>query len=554
MIELIGALLSGMLLGASFPPSPFGILSLAAYVPLIISLIRYGKSWSRWKTIAVLYITFFIYHLSSNWWISSWQEQTDPYLFASGIVLDLFHPFFLMLPWVVLASIRKRLGVRWMMMTIPLAMAGFEWLHGQTDASYPWLTSGYMLVYSPLGQVAELVGVYGLTFLIGVVNVLVAQVVQAQSAGVTQSVAPRSRRNAMITVIAFVAVWAGLGAWLQAQASNSYNAEKSSTNSNRDLRVSLIQPNENPWDKWSAPESQLQHHMSVVDTARKQLRISPDVCVWSETAIPFMILQPEHAADRAMLQNWIDTSGIALLTGFADLSVYAIGTAPPSARRSRIDSNVYYDVFNAAMLMSPHSQNIPIHRKSMLTPFAERFPFADQLTFAMTWVQWGVGISSWGKGQTRVPIPVVKNRDTLAKIGVIICIESIYPEMVRDVVANGADVLCVITNDAWYNGTTGPGQHFDIARMRAIEQRRVVLRCANSGVTGAIAPDGSTLAQIPVMQQGACNLTVRTSSLRTVYGRIGDVIPPLGLLLSLILFFTARFPALIRKMPFYPHS
>ena len=135
-------------------------------------------------------------------------------------------------------------------------------------------------------------------------------------------------------------------------------------------------------------------------------------------------------------------------------------------------------------------------------------------------------------------------------IGSMVFDKTLHATLIENLIDRGL----LYGDDAWYNGTTGPGQHFDIARMRAIEQRRVVLRCANSGVTGAIAPDGSTLAQIPVMQQGACNLTVRTSSLRTVYGRIGDVIPPLGLLLSLILFFTARFPALIRKMPFYPHS
>ena len=191
---------------------------------------------------------------------------------------------------------------------------------------------------------------------------------------------------------------------------------------------------------------------------------------------------------------------------------------------------------------------MPIHRKTNLTPFGERLPFADQFTFAMQWIQWGVGISSWGVGQVREPLPLPLRGGDTAKVGVIICIESIYPETARDLVRNGADVLCVITNDAWYNGTPGPRQHYDIARMRAIEQRRDIARVGNSGISGTIAADGSSTYELAPMTTTVGHGTVGRQRVTTIYAALGDILPPLGALLTIVLWLATRFPALLRNM------
>ncbi len=535
------ALASGLLLGAAFPQvcgSWAGVLSMIALGPLLLLLAKHSAATSRWRIIGWLYVTFFVYHGITNWWVCSWQEHTDPYLFASGIALWLGHPLFLMLPYVALASIRRRLGITWMLALAPAAVAGFEWLHGQTDASYPWLTIGYALVDTPFSQVADVVGVYGLSFLLTGVN---AAYVWLNLHRYDRSV----RRQAAIAINAFIVVWYVVG-------SARSEVVWSSTH---ELRALLIQPNEDPWDKWSEPEVQLRTHLSLTDSARRAIRAqgaansTEDVVIWSETAVPFPIRDARNVQQWLMLRAWVDTSSVTLLTGLADVAVYPAGTAPPSARQSAVDPAIRYDAFNAAMVLNSATTNVALHYKSMLTPFAERLPFADQLTFAMSWIEWGVGISAWGKGQTRLPLPVLRGKDTVAKIGTIICIESIYPEVARDMVNNGADVLCVITNDAWYNGTWGPGQHFDIARMRAIEQRRAVLRCAQSGVTGAILPDGTDAVEpLPVMKRAALLASVPTHSDRTMYARIGDPVPILGLLFTIFAVVAARIPACVRVL------
>lgn len=533
------AALSGILLGLAFPQvlplGMAGVLSFFGFVPLLLALNEDGRATRKWKIVAWFYVTFVIYHGLTNWWVCSWQERTDPYLFASGIALWLFHPFFLMLPFVALASIRRRLGTRWMLIMAPLSIAGFEWLHGQTDASYPWLTTGYSLVHTPFAQIADTIGVYGLSLLIASVNAGIVYLLLQRTAG----------RKVILPALVlgmFLTGWYGLGVWKQ------FNQPLPK---GRMLNVMIIQPNEDPWDKWGDTRAQVRMHQQLTDSMRRNGALA-DVVVWSETAIPYTIRDPRFLPEWDVLRQWTDTSTISLLAGYADIMIYAPGQAPPSARQSRVDSSVRFDAFNAAMMINAGKSDIPVHRKSMLTPFAERLPFADQLTFAMSWIEWGVGISAWGKGQTRIPLPVVRGSDTLARIGTIICIESIYPEVARDLVNNGSDILCVITNDAWYNGTWGPEQHYDIARMRAIEQRRNVIRCANSGVSGIIRSDGSEDPHpaIAPMTQGAVMAAVQRNDVRTLYAVIGDPLPILGLILTLLAVFSARIPLILRNLPF----
>lgn len=534
MRALLLSILSGIALGLAFPPFGLGILSFVAYVPVLMMLADQAHRSSRWKLFGLLYLCFFIDHGIANWWVSSWQDHADPYLFASGIALWLGHPVFLSLPFYVLASVRTRTNERTMLWFAPCAIGGFEWLHGQSDASYPWLSTGYDLTTTVFGQAADLVGVYGLTMLIVLVNVLIVMLAFRSTDHA------RNRRRRMTyaaSIIALLLVWGAYGAW---------RTESIAVQDRPTVIVAAIQPNEDPWDKWTEPRMQVARHVRIVDSLRAA-GSQPDLVVWSETAIPFTIRTPAYLLDWSNLRSWADTSSFALLTGYSDIVRYSPGTAPPSARVSLDDESVRWDAFNAAMIVQRGQTSVPVHRKSMLTPFAERLPFADNLTFAMSWFEWGVGISGWGKGQTRYPLPFRTHDGAEHRVGTIICIESIYPEVAIDLVRNGADLLSVITNDAWFNGTPGPWQHEVIARMRAIETRRSIVRCANSGITSIIQPNG-TSTTLPPLQQGALVGRVTPRSDQTVYTTIGNAIPILGFVFILAAFITTRFPALLRKL------
>ena len=537
----LSAAISGLLAGLAYShaslPVPAEIM-LVAFVPLMWTLFSHVEGSSNEGVVGPLYVCFFVFHGVCNWWISSWQEQTDPYLFASGLAVWLAHPFVLSFPWLILAWLSKRLSSTSIAVLLPVVFTAGEWVHGQTDFSYPWLTIGYSMIDLPMAQLAELVGVYGISFAIMVVNALVyAALLHRES----------KARWAMLLVSALV-FWIGLTTAGSVTRFSSGRLEKGAQ-----LRVELVQPNVDPWDKWSAPSEQLRIHMAVSDSLRN-LGVRADVSLWSETAIPYVIRSYRYIADWLDVRRWVDTSETSLVTGFADMLVYPDGAAPASARSSAQDSRAKYDHFNAAMVINPGHVNVPVHRKTMLTPFAERIPFADHLSFAMNWFEWGVGISAWGKGRERLPLPVIRDGDTIARIGTIICIESIYPDVARDMVNNGASVLAVITNDAWYNGTWGPRQHYDIARMRAIEFRRPIVRCANSGVSGIISADGASEMELPVMRRMAAIGQVRPNRVYTFYARHGDWLAVACAIMSLFAVVIARFTPLLRILPAFLRS
>lgn len=536
------SLLSGILLGVSYAFVDWGsgVLMLVAYVPLLLLFAQDSPElgWKRRTWYA--YLSLVLFHGLTNWWIASWQEQTDPYLFATGIALLVVHPLLLLPPFIALASIRKRLGVQWMFASFPFVLTAFEWLHGQTDFSYPWLSSGYALINLSFAQVADVVGVYGLTFLLAVSNCIIAALAFLPSFRVK-----RWRRIILAVHVLLLSAWGAIGYIHQ----KSVEALTEPAGADSARSVMLVQPNENPWDKWTDSRVQLAIHLSLTDSAIAKHGI-PDAVIWSETALPYVIRDPRHSLEWSGLRSWIDKTGTSLMTGVADRVIYDRSQAPASARTSSADPDLKYDVFNAAYMLNPSVSDVQVHRKSMLTPFAERLPFADQLTFAMSWIEWGVGISSWGKGLSRVPIHAVRNADTLLSIGSIICIESIYPEVSRDLVLNGANALCVITNDAWYNGTAGPRQHYNIARMRAIETRKPVLRCANSGVSGLISPTGESVQEIPTEQSGVAVVKVVPNDVITPFVRYGNVIPIASAVFVVFLLLGARIPAFQRILSF----
>jgi apolipoprotein N-acyltransferase len=180
-----------------------------------------------------------------------------------------------------------------------------------------------------------------------------------------------------------------------------------------------------------------------------------------------------------------------------------------------------------------------------LTPFAERLPYADYFSFAIDALKWGVGISSWGIGKEQKLLTCHDSTGKSFTIGTIICIESIYPDFVRSYTTpnvennSSANVLVVITNDAWYDFTPGPRQHYFISQMRAIENRRVVVRSANTGVSGFISPLGQSISELPQYTKSAGSETIPLMGQSTVFIMLGDWVPQLSLLVCL--FFTIWF-------------
>lgn len=514
------AILSGLLLGCAFPPFQLGLLGFIALLPLLL-VIEQLLHEHKPRLILLLYITYFLYQGIANWWVGSWQKESDPFLMIAGIALQFGHPFFLMLPFVAYYFVRKRLRNIAMVFTFPLFYVGYEWLHSLTDASYPWLSIGYMNVNIPIiAQCADIFGVWGLSFLMTGIQSLIIWIFLAES-GKKVMIGISSLAMIIIAVITY-------GTMRLTEMRYLIDASQK-------IEVGIVQPNINPWNKWSSEvANQINLHKETVISSKLA---SPDIWIWSETAIPFMNIALNISNDFSYLKSIIGKTPV--LTGYALLEIIDNPMKEPLSKPFRLIPGSYYVAYNAAALVQ--EQPIQIHKKMRLTPFGEGVPFSQDIPWLGELLQWGVGISGWKKGEIQKPLNLFDHEKQKASIGTVICIESIYPGFVRKYIDSGATMLAVITNDAWFDNTPGPMQHFAISQMRAIETRRAIARCGNTGVSGIIMPDGSVSTIAPVQTRIAISGSVPQLSYVSMYAAIGDLLPMISTLCSFLFIFYAGY-------------
>lgn len=546
------AILSGILLGLAFPPTGLagGLLAFIALVPLLYVLEDGTRLRHAFK---IAWVAMFVLGLVSNYWVGGWKSmsEVDPFLMVGGVLLAIVHPFFLVVPWLLYDVVRRRFGRTAALYSLPIFQAGFEYAHSFGDLAYPWLnlynTQTYNLRYD---QFIEWSGPYLLSIFIVLVNVEIFQLLFSNG-----QKGLRERKGHVITLILLVLVPYLYGSFAMSQHEPSRAS----------LRVTIVQPNIDPWAKWYTDEQRtLDTNFDATITALKACHDSSDLILWPETAITFYITTPAKSYELGELYKFIATTGHPLLTGFPDREDYLEGrdSIPPDANYAGVDG-VYYRSWNAAMLVYEDSSG-RMHRttyhKQKLVPLGEHIPFVEYFPFLGRWFQWNVGIGSWnyGEGYEPLKLPLIfrsdvvpapaaeSNADTIGnaetaplqrdtlRITPTICYESIYPSFVRHFVEHGANMLAVITNDGWYGRSSGPYQHKQFAVLRAIEDRRWVVRSANTGISAVIDDRGRTVKSLPLFVSGSITMRVPLIERKTLYVQWGDYIAIPAMLYSIV--------------------
>jgi apolipoprotein N-acyltransferase len=179
---------------------------------------------------------------------------------------------------------------------------------------------------------------------------------------------------------------------------------------------------------------------------------------------------------------------------------------PPSGDDRRI--------YNSAVVITPQGDALARYDKVHLVPFGEYVPFKDLFSFAHKLTR---EVSDFAPGYEHMTLPVHSY-----KLGIFICYESVFPNEVREFAAAGAGVLANISNDGWFGETGAPEQHLRMARMRAIENDRWVLRATNTGISASIDPFGRVVARLPRNIRAAVDLPYGVVVGTTFYTRHGD--------------------------------
>jgi apolipoprotein N-acyltransferase len=487
-----GALiLSGALTALAFPSASLWPLVLVGLVPLLVSL--EGGAWPPPVLAGLAWGSGFFACLLS-WLYRFFRHYGGLDTALSLGTLAILVSYLALYPalFALLAAQWQRRFPAWTIWLLPSLWVTLEWVRGHFLSGFPWGSAGYALIgFIPGVQVASLAGVYGVSFLVILVNVLlggwILRLLRGRRIFLARDVAP------------IVMIGAALG-WGLAQLRNS-PARGEVT------RLGIVQANIPQDQKWSAASAR-----SILETHERMTEqcaaAGAALVLWPESSSPFPItLAPAaqaggirpNAMYRERLESLAKRLGIEILFGTADYRVEGGEVRP----------------VNAAALVRSDGTWGETYAKMHLVPFGEYVPLGALLSFVNRLAQGAIGDFVPGKKAVVVQAGPLK-------LGTAICYEMIFPELVRRFAANGATVLVNLTNDAWFGTSSGPYQHFQMVRMRAVENRRYVVRAANTGVSAVVDPAGRVAVSTPLQAQRVLSGEVRSRSESTFYVRHGD--------------------------------
>lgn len=481
------SLLSGLLIALSFPTVFFGwkLLNLGFFawfglVPLILAL---QKSTPR-RAFAQGFLTATIFFLIGYYWIYIALHDYGGISVVSSLLTTVLLSAAMAL-YIGLAcglavwfAAKDRAGglliwlpVFWTLAEFARAytpFGGFPWAHLAISQSH----------YTPLIQIADLTGYYGVVFVLVWFNVWLAESFSKISK-------PKTVATALLLCLVF-----GYGFYQGRSVSQTAAVSPS-------LKVGLIQPNIPQEEKWV--EVHMLHHREIFAKAVESLQTNVDLIIWPETAW-FETLW--------VGTNKIEPQTIGVTTAREEgkpFTLLGLSFSTLKEKRQR-----YY---NSAALIDADGRIWGKYHKRRLVPFGEYVPLKNIFSFLKP----VAAIGDFERGDRWAPL-------TLGywKLAPLICYEDIFPQISRAMVREGANLLINITNDAWYGFTSAAYQHLALAQFRAVETRRAMVRATNTGMTAVIDPLGRVVNQAPWFEQGVIVHRVPLLSGQTVYTKLGN--------------------------------
>ena len=389
---------------------------------------------------------------------------------------------------------------------LAVALTAAEWLRGHLFSGFPWNSYGYALT-GPLvlAQSASIFGLWGMTFF--------AVAIFASPATLADEQSDMRKRAAPLAIgVLALAAMAGFGAWRLTQ---------NPTRVVDKVQLRIMQPNLAQDEKfnYAARHRIMQHYLSLSDR-----ETGPDNAglrgvthlIWPESAFPFFLTREGDA--MAQIAELLP-QGTLLITGAAR----AADPAPGRPVRA----------YNSVYVIDHDGTVLSVYDKVHLVPFGEYLPFQTALE--------KLGLMQL----TKLPggfLSGDRNRSYLLpgapRMLPLICYEIIFPGAV---VPSGERPgwLLNVTNDAWFGISSGPYQHFQQSRVRAIEEGLPLVRAANNGISAVVDPYGRIIRQLPLGTEGVLDAPLPEAGARTVYARLGDGIS--GLMIAMFLLIVMRY-------------
>ncbi len=498
--QIVLAVLSGVLLPFCFPKFDLGLLAWIALIPLHIALDGTRKTQAFWLG----WLSGMIGFTGIMAWVVTAMHTYGkvPLVISYGILL-------LLTAYLGLFVAVYSAGLVWFRTLVPrygLFAAPCLWVTLELIRTYllsglPWSLLGYSQYRQlDLIQIADHLGVYGVSFLIVLANVALAELylwLTPLFRGFRPARLPWELVSTSAILVALS--WA---------YSTSVIVHEGFATPKATLHIGVVQPNIDQAVKWD--QGYREETLRRYDQLTGSFGYGADLIIWPEAATPFVYeREPVYQLQLVALAN---RASAPLLFG-------------SPAVRYDADRRPY--LLNSAYLLSPDGHLLGRYDKQHLVPFGEYIPLKSSLLFFLDKLVEGIGDFQAGPGPTVLSFqPKASGPDTVArpvKFGVAICYEVIFPDLVRRMAASGAEFLVTITNDAWFGESSAPSQHFSMVVFRSVENHLSFARAANTGISGFIDPFGRIIEASPIFTRTALQATIPVRQPYTFYSRHGDV-------------------------------
>lgn len=518
-------LLSAALQVLIFPSPGIFFLAWIALAPLLVALAREQRPQ---RAFLLSYACGVLWYGGTCYWIFHVMNSYGglPKPVAAGVLvlfclyLGLYHALF-----GILFSFVARRGVVLALGLAPCLWVAVELARARVTG-FPWDLLGYAQVENiALTSLAPVTGVYGLSFVIAAVNaavaaawlrgsrnlvtgaLLAAAVLQAE---VLYRPAPSPAAHTARLVQQNIPIYEP-GTWT---AEFYDNTLARLVELSRGAKVAPRAAGDTDHSQHGGPGSAAPQ--ALADPATKL-----DLIIWPESPAPFYTSDPKF-------HHWL-----AALA--ADANAFVV--AGSLGVRSATSADDLSQMFNSAVVVGPAGDTVARYDKIHLVPFGEYVPYKSLFRFADKLTR---EVGEYSSGKERTVFRLNRRRGSQS-VGVFICYESIFGDEVRMFARGGAQVLVNISNDGWFGRSGAPGQHLNMARMRAIENRRWLLRATNTGITASIDPLGRVVAHAETGKRLAVDVPYALSSHTTFYTRFGDLFAWACAIIALAALLYARF-------------
>ncbi len=537
------AILSGLLVAAAWPTRGFTPLIFIAFVPLIFlqDYIGDDSNDDKGNIFGLSFLTFLVWNSLTTWWV--WNSTA-----AGAVAMLLLNSSFMATTfWLYHYTRKKIFNNKKGFFLLILFFLAFENLHLNWQLNWPWLNIGNVFSHNHTWiQWYEFTGIAGGTVWVLLANILAYKAIKGQ-------LTKDNRQQSLINISLFIAV-------ILIPIIISKIMYKSYEEKGEEVEVVVVQPNIDPWNeefRLSAKEILLRNfdQAEPLMTENTRFVVSPESSIHENIWLDKLDYYYSIKNLRLFSRNYND---VAYVIGASTLGMVPDGEEDDFAARKFYDADEYYYSYNTAFLIKD-SAEIQYHQKSRLTPGVEMMPswwFVRPLkNFA---IDLGGTVGTLKSEDKATVLTNTISQQTTDngqqslstkeyKVASLICYESVFGGYVTEFVRNGANLIFVITNDGWWGDTPGHRQHFEMSKLRAIENRRSIARSANTGISGFINQKGDVVEHTNYWEPTALRNNMIVNDDVTFYSQHGDYIYRIASFLAVIIMCFTFVISILRK-------